>query len=123
MILTRQSLVLPEPDQPLPGRSQPMRAPQRHYVLGTPMVGPFPEGLETAIVGMACSWGAGRKFWELAGVSATAAGYSAGYTPNPPYEETSTGRTGHAESVLVVFDPERVSYEEILRVFWENHDP
>ncbi len=123
MFFSRQSLTLPEPDQALPGRSEPMRVPERHYVLGTPLVGPFPEGLETAIVGMGCFWGAERKFWELDGVYTTAVGYSGGYTPNPTYEETCTGRTGHTESVLVVFDPERISYEEILRVFWENHDP
>jgi peptide-methionine (S)-S-oxide reductase len=123
MFFTRESLTLPEPDQALPGRSQPMRVPERHHVLGTPLVGPFPEGLETAIVGMGCFWGAERKFWELDGVYTTAVGYSGGYTPNPTYEETCTGRTGHTESVLVVFDPERVSYEEILRVFWENHNP
>jgi peptide-methionine (S)-S-oxide reductase len=123
MFFSRQSLSLPEPDQALPGRSRPMRVPERHYVLGTPLVGPFPEGLETAIVGMGCFWGAERKFWELDGVYTTAVGYSGGYTPNPTYEETCTGRTGHTESVLVVFDPERISYEEILRVFWENHNP
>ena len=123
MFFSRQALTLPEPDQALPGRSQPMRVPERHHVLGTPLVGPFPEGLETAIVGMGCFWGAERKFWELDGVYTTAVGYSGGYTPNPTYEETCTGRTGHTESVLVVFDPERISYEEILRVFWENHNP
>ncbi len=123
MFFSRQSLTLPEPDQALPGRSQPMRVPERHHVLGTPLVGPFPEGLETAIVGMGCFWGAERKFWELDGVYTTAVGYAGGYTPNPTYEETCTGRTGHTEVVLVVFDPERVSYEEILRVFWENHNP
>ncbi len=123
MFFSRESLTIPEPDQALPGRSQPMRVPERHHVLGTPLVGPFPEGLETAIVGMGCFWGAERKFWELDGVYTTAVGYSGGYTPNPTYEETCTGRTGHTESVLVVFDPERISYEEILRVFWENHNP
>ena len=123
MFFSRQSLTLPEPDQALPGRSESMRVPERHHVLGTPLVGPFPEGMETAIVGMGCFWGAERKFWELDGVYTTAVGYSGGYTPNPTYEETCTGRTGHTESVLVVFDPERISYDEILRVFWENHNP
>ncbi len=123
MFLSRKPLTLPEPDQALPGRSEAIRVPERHYVLGTQLVPPFPEGMEQAIVGMGCFWGAERKFWELDGVYTTAVGYSGGHTPNPTYEETCTGRTGHTESVLVVFDPEKVSYEEILRVFWENHNP
>ncbi len=123
MFFSRQPLTIPEPDQALPGRDQPVRVPERHHVLGTQLVPPFPAGLEQAIVGMGCFWGAERKFWELDGVYTTAVGYSGGHTPNPTYEETCTGRTGHTESVLVVFDPEKVSYEEILRVFWENHNP
>ena len=123
MFFNRQPLTIPEPDQALPGRDQPVRVPERHYVLSTQLVPPFPEGLEQAIVGMGCFWGAERKFWELDGVYTTAVGYSGGHTPNPTYEETCTGRTGHTESVAVVFDPEKISYEEILRVFWENHNP
>jgi peptide-methionine (S)-S-oxide reductase len=123
MFFSRKSLTLPEPDEALPGRSEKVRVPERHYVLGTQLVPPFPEGMEQVIVGMGCFWGAERKFWELDGVYTTAAGYAGGHTPNPTYEETCTGRTGHTEVVLVVFDPEKVSYEEIMRVFWENHDP
>jgi peptide-methionine (S)-S-oxide reductase len=123
MLFSRQALTLPEPDQALPGRSEPMRVPERHHVLGTPLVPPFPEGMEQAIVGMGCFWGAERTFWELDGVHTTAVGYAGGHTPNPTYEETCTGRTGHTEVVLVVFHPGKVSYEDILRVFWENHNP
>jgi len=123
MLFSRPSLTLPEPEQALPGRSEPMRVPERHFVLGTQLVPPFPEGMEQAVVGMGCFWGAERKFWELEGVYTTAAGYAGGHTPNPTYEETCTGYTGHAEVVLVVFDPEKVTYEDILRVFWENHNP
>ena len=123
MLFTRKPDTIPTPEEALPGRSEKMRVPERHYVLGTPLVGPFPENMEQAIVGMGCFWGAERKFWELDGVYTTAVGYAGGHTPNPTYEETCTGRTGHTEVVLVVFDPEKVSYEEILRTFWENHDP
>jgi peptide-methionine (S)-S-oxide reductase len=114
---------MPKPDQALPGRGDEMPVPDAHFVLGTPLRGPFPDGLETAMFGMGCFWGAERKFWEADGVHTTAVGYSGGFTPNPSYEEVCSGRTGHNEAVLVVFDPERTSYESMLRVFWESHDP
>jgi peptide-methionine (S)-S-oxide reductase len=117
------STTMPTPDQALPGREARMPVPDRHFVLGTPLEGPFPEGLEQARFGMGCFWGAERKFWEADGVFTTAVGYSGGFTPNPSYEEVCSGRTGHNEAVLVVFDPAKTSYEAILRVFWENHDP
>ncbi len=107
----------------LPGRPDPLDVPDRHFVLDTPLKPPFPAGLEQAIVGMGCFWGAERVFWQAPGVYSTAVGYAGGYTPNATYEEVCSGRTGHTEAVLVVFDPERTSYEEILRLFWENHDP
>ena len=112
-----------EPDQALPGRDEAMPVPARHEVLGTPIAPPFPDGLERAIVGMGCFWGAERVFWQAPGVYTTAVGYAGGYTPNPTYEEVCSGRTGHTEAVLVVFDPAVTSFEEILRLFWENHDP
>jgi peptide-methionine (S)-S-oxide reductase len=107
----------------LPGRDTPIPVPDRHFVLGTPLKPPFPEGLQTAVVGMGCFWGAERVFWQAKGVYSTAVGYAGGYTPNPTYEETCSGKTGHTEAVLVVFDPEQITYEEILKRFWENHDP
>ena len=106
----------------LPGRAAPMRVAPRHHVLGAPMQPPFP-GMELALFAMGCFWGAEKKFWEAPGVHSTAVGYAAGYTPNPTYEEVCSGRTGHAEVVRVVFDPARTSYEELLRIFWESHDP
>ena len=112
-----------DPAKALPGREQEMRVPERHDVLGTPLKPPFPNGLEQAIVGMGCFWGAERVFWQVPGVFTTAVGYAGGYTPNPTYEEVCSGRTGHAEVVLVVFDPAKIPYAEILRLFWENHDP
>jgi len=111
------------PEDALPGRDERMPVPARHEVLGTPLEPPFPEGFEQAIVGMGCFWGAERVFWRAPGVYTTAVGYAGGFTPNPTYEETCSGRTGHTEAVLVVFDPAQTSYEEILRLFWENHDP
>jgi peptide-methionine (S)-S-oxide reductase len=114
---------LVEEHEALAGRDQAMPVPERHEVLGTPILPPFREGLERAIVGMGCFWGAERVFWQAPGVYTTAVGYAGGFTPNPTYEEVCSGRTGHAEVVLVVFDPARTSYDEILRVFWENHDP
>jgi peptide-methionine (S)-S-oxide reductase len=117
------SLRMPTPEEALPGRDEPMRVPLRHTVLGTPLLPPFPEGFERAIFGMGCFWGAERKFWELDGVYTTAVGYAGGPTKNPTYREVCSGRTGHAEVVLVVYDPKRVSYEDLLRTFWENHDP
>src|SRR5438132_14064374 len=117
------TLRMPTPAEALPGRDEPMRVPSRHTVLGSPLSPPFPEGSERAIFGMGCFWGAERKFWELDGVYSTAAGYAGGVTRNPTYREVCSGRTGHAEVVLVVYDPKRVSYADLLRVFWENHDP
>jgi peptide-methionine (S)-S-oxide reductase len=107
----------------LPGRDRAMPVPARHAVLGAPLQPPFPEGYERAIVAMGCFWGAERVFWQAPGVYTTAVGYAGGFTPNPTYEEVCSGRTGHTEAVLVVFDPAVTSYEEILRLFWENHDP
>src|SRR3954468_11534035 len=107
----------------LPGREQTMRVPERHDVLGTPIAPPFPDGLEQAIFGLGCFWGAERVFWQVPGAYTTAVGYSGGFTKNPTYEEACSGRTGHTEAVLVVFDPEQISYDQILRLFWENHDP
>jgi peptide-methionine (S)-S-oxide reductase len=112
-----------EPTDALPGREREMPVPDRHAVLGTPLRPPFPQGLERAIVGMGCFWGAERVFWQAPGVYTTAVGYAGGFTPNPTYEEVCSGRTGHAEVVLVVFDPVKIPYDEILRLFWENHNP
>ena len=111
------------PEEALPGRPDPLPVPDTHFVLGTPIKPPFPEGMQTAVVGMGCFWGAERVFWQAPGVYTTAVGYAGGYTPNPTYEEVCSGRTGHTEAVLVVFDPEKISYDELLRLFWENHDP
>jgi peptide-methionine (S)-S-oxide reductase len=111
------------PEEALPGREQSLPVPARHRVLGTPLTPPFPEHLERAVFGMGCFWGAERIFWQTDGVYTTAAGYAGGFTPNPTYEEVCSGRTGHAEVVLVVFDPAVSSYDAMLRRFWENHDP
>ncbi|NLE79787.1 MAG: peptide-methionine (S)-S-oxide reductase MsrA [Rhodococcus sp.] len=110
-------------EQALPGRSNPMPVPAAHHVNGHPLAPPFPGGLESAVVAMGCFWGAEKEYWQLDGVYSTAAGYAGGYTPNPTYEEVCSGRTGHTESVLVVFDPALITYEQILAHFWENHDP
>lgn len=118
-----QKLELPRPGEALPGRTTPMPVPNVHFVNGRPLKEPFADGLRTAFFGMGCFWGAERKFWQTEGVWSTAVGYAGGETPNPTYQETCTGRTGHTEIVLVVFDPGRVSYEALLKVFWENHDP
>jgi peptide-methionine (S)-S-oxide reductase len=123
MFLARHKTRMPAPEEALPGRSQPIPAPAHHLVNDTPLQPPFPAGLETAIFGMGCFWGAERKFWQTEGVYTTAVGYAGGFTPNPTYEEVCSGRTGHAEVVLVVFDPTKVGYEDLLRVFWEGHDP
>jgi peptide-methionine (S)-S-oxide reductase len=123
MFLFRHKTEMVDPAEALPGREQPIVVPGRHDVLGTPIAPPFPENLEQAVFGMGCFWGAERVFWQAPGVYTTAVGYAGGYTPNPTYEEVCSGRTGHTEAVLVVFDPERTSYDEILRLFWENHDP
>jgi peptide-methionine (S)-S-oxide reductase len=119
----RHKAEMPTPEQALPGRSEQMPVPPEHYVNGAPLVPPFPEGSDTAVFGMGCFWGAERIFWNTEGVISTAVGYAGGITPNPSYEEVCSGRTGHTEAVLVVFDPNRISYEELLRVFWEGHDP
>jgi len=123
MLGFRDKTKLVDAAEALPGRQQEMPVPDRHAVLGTPLKPPFPEGLEMAVVGMGCFWGAERVFWQAPGVYTTAVGYAGGSTPNPTYEEVCSGRTGHTEAVLVVFDPAKTSYEEILRLFWENHDP
>src|SRR5690348_7002942 len=117
------SLHLPTRDRALPGRSEKMPVPARHEANGAPLEPPFPSGYETAMFGMGCFWGAERTFWETAGVYTTAVGYAGGFTPNPTYEEVCSGLTGHAEVVRVVFDPARVSYAELLKIFWEHHDP
>jgi peptide-methionine (S)-S-oxide reductase len=122
MFLFRDKTEMVEPRDALAGRDKAMPVPERHDVLGTPIEPPFPEGLERAVFGLGCFWGAERVFWQAPGVYTTAVGYAGGYTPNPSYEETCSGRTGHAEVVLVVFDPE-TSYDELLKLFWENHDP
>ncbi len=114
---------VPSPAEALPGRPEAMPVAERHRVLGTTMTPPFPDGLERAVLGMGCFWGAERKFWQAPGVYATAVGYAGGATPNPTYEEVCSGRTGHAEVVLVVFDPAKTSYDAMLRLFWESHDP
>src|SRR5215207_7935228 len=122
MFFSKKSRI-PDQAEALPGREAAMAVPARHAVKNAPLVPPFPEGLEQAVFGMGCFWGAERKFWEIEGVYTTAAGYAGGFTPNPTYEEVCSGRTGHTEVVLVVFDPAKVSYEQLLRTFWENHDP
>jgi peptide-methionine (S)-S-oxide reductase len=123
-LLGRKKTTMIDAEDALPGRQSPnYRIPDRHEVLGTPLQGPFPPGLETAIFGMGCFWGAERLFWELPGVYSTAAAYAGGFTPYPTYEEVCSGKTGHAEVVQVVYDPERISYDDLLKVFWEEHDP
>jgi peptide-methionine (S)-S-oxide reductase len=114
---------MPTADQALPGRTTPLNVPPKHAVLGTPQQGPWPAGSEIAVFGMGCFWGAERMFWQIPGVYSTAVGYAGGFTANPTYEETCTGMTGHTEVVQVVYDPAVVSYEQLLKVFWENHDP
>ena len=123
VLFASKKLRLPTPDEALPGRAEKMPVPARHFVNGHPLEPPFPAGMKTALFGLGCFWGAERKFWETPGVYTTAAGYAAGWTPNPTYREVCTGQTGHNEVVLVVYDPEKVSYEGLLKIFWESHDP
>jgi len=123
MLFLREKTKMIDPERALPGRSQQMPVPDRHEVLGNPLLPPFPDRLERAVFGMGCFWGAERMFWQAPGVWTTAVGYAGGYTPNPTYEEVCSGSTGHNEVVLVVFDPEQTSYDEMLRIFWEGHDP
>jgi peptide-methionine (S)-S-oxide reductase len=123
MFFTKHKTELVGADQALPGRDTPIPVPTRHTVLGTPLQPPFPEGIETAVFGLGCFWGAERIFWTLPGVYTTAVGYAGGHTPNPTYEEVCSARTGHAEVVLVAFDPSQISYEQLLKAFWEGHDP
>ena len=123
MAFGHRLLTIPDPGDALPGRVEAMEEPGDHVVNGRPLVPPFPDGMETVVVGMGCFWGAERKFWEAPGVWTTAVGYSGGHTPNPTYEEVCSSLTGHNEVVLVVFDPTVVGFEGVLRIFWENHDP
>jgi len=121
--LFTKKTAMPAPDQALPGRSAVMPVPTKHFVNGNPLKAPFPDGMETALFGLGCFWGAERKFWQIPGVYTTAVGYAAGYTPNPTYQEVCSGMTGHNEVVLVAFDPQQVSYAQLLKVFWESHNP
>jgi peptide-methionine (S)-S-oxide reductase len=123
MFLSRHKTELRDAGSTLPGRDQPLPVPSRHEVLGTPLLPPFPDGFERAVFGMGCCWGAERVFWQAPGIYATAVGYAGGFTPNPSYVEVCSAKTGHAEVVLVVFDPDQTSYENILKLFWEDHDP
>src|SRR5262249_26018988 len=120
---TKKSLTVPSSADALPGRTERMAVPEAHFVNGHRLSPPFPDGLQQAMFGMGCFWGAERKFWQLKGVYTTAVGYAAGHTPHPPYREVCTGMTGHSEVVLVVFDPKVIGYDALLKVFWENHDP
>jgi peptide-methionine (S)-S-oxide reductase len=122
-MMSRKKAAMPRPEEALPGRRAKMPIPDAHFVNGHPLAPPFPAGLETAIFGLGCFWGAERVFWRLPGVYTTAVGYAGGYTPNPTYEEVCSGATGHTEAVLVVYDPKQVSYDTLLKTFWESHDP
>ena len=123
MLFTRKAKDLPTSETALPGRAESMPVAERHLVLGTPLTPPFPEDTEQAVFGLGCFWGAERIFWQAPGVYTTAVGYAGGITPNPTYEEVCSGLTGHAEVVLVVFHPEQIGYEQVLKLFWEGHDP
>ena len=114
---------VPTKEESLPGRAERMKVPERHFVSGNPLSPPFPKGLEVAMFGLGCFWGAEKKFWQTPGVFSTSVGYAAGHTPNPSYYEVCSGKTGHTEVVRVVFDPKKVSYEQLLKIFWESHDP
>ncbi len=123
MALFRKKSAMPAREEALSGRSAPLKVPETHFVNGQRIAPPFPAGLKEALFGLGCFWGAERLFWQLPGVYSTAVGYAGGYTPNPTYEEVCSGQTGHAEVVRVIYDPEKVDYEDLLRVFWESHDP
>ena len=123
MFLANKKLELPTQDEALPGRTETMEVPDAHFVNGNPLTPPFPEGMQRALFGLGCFWGAEKALWQLDGVFTTAVGYAGGITPNPTYQEVCTGRTGHNEVVLVVFDSKVISYEELLKMFWESHDP
>ena len=123
MFNLRRKTEMPAPGEALPGRDFAIPTASKHFVNGADLKGPYPDGMETAIFGLGCFWGAERKFWQLPGVHVTAVGYAAGMTPNPTYEEVCSGRTGHNEVVLVVYDPKKISYEALLKTFWESHDP
>lgn len=122
-MFAQRKTAMVSPAQALPGRAAPLATAERHFVNGHPLKPPYPAGMQEAVFGLGCFWGAERKFWQQPGVYVTAVGYAGGYTPNPSYEEVCTGRTGHAEVVRVVFDPQQTSYEQLLKVFWEAHDP
>lgn len=123
MFFSRKKLDLPDPENALPGRDTPMSVVNKHFVLGNPIAPPFPENMETALFGLGCFWGAERKFWQYPNVFSTAVGYSGGFTPNPTYQEVCTGMTGHNEVVRVVFDPSVVTFQELLALFWQSHNP
>jgi peptide-methionine (S)-S-oxide reductase len=123
MALFRKKSTMPTPATALPGRPMPLKVPETHFVNGNRIVPPFPAGLREAVFGLGCFWGAERLFWELPGVYATAVGYAGGFTPNPTYEEVCTGETGHTEVVRVIYDPKKTRYEDLLKAFWESHDP
>jgi len=123
MLWAQRKIQMPTSAEALPGRTEPMPVPEKHFVNGAPLAGPFPAGLEQAVFALGCFWGAERKFWQLPGVYTTAVGYAGGFTPNPTYKEVCSGMTGHTEVVLVVYDPKRVSYDTLLKTFWEAHDP
>lgn len=123
MFFSLHKTQMPDPEQALPGRDTPINVTNKHHVNHNPIVPPFDEGLELAMFGMGCFWGAERKFWQAEDVYSTSVGYAAGYTPNPTYEEVCSGQTGHNEVVRVVFDPQKISYETLLKIFWDNHDP
>jgi peptide-methionine (S)-S-oxide reductase len=123
MLWSQRKIQMPHPEQALPGRATPQHVPARHYLNGHALQPPFPDGMERAVFGLGCFWGAERKFWTRPGVYTTAVGYAGGFTPNPTYEEVCSGLTGHAEVVLVVFDPAVIAYQRLLDLFWESHDP